>query len=75
MLLTKVEKLLFLLLPMGGLTGLPSSDSRFVFGGLSFSERFTRLSIRLNAEKLADCRSVWGPRESELVCLKPASFF
>ena len=55
MLLTKVEKLAFLLLPVG-FVGFPSSDSRFVFEyGLSFSGRFVRGSIRLKAEKLADC--------------------
>lgn len=40
MLLTKLEKLAFLLLPVGGLEVIvPSSENRLVFGGRSLSGR------------------------------------
>jgi hypothetical protein len=66
MLLTKLEKLAFLLLPdPDGLPPFPSSEYRFVFVERSLSVLFTRASIRLcRAVKLADCLS---PRVSGAV--------
>ena len=64
MLLTKLEKLAFLLLPTG-LVPFPSSEYRLVFVERSLSVLLTRASIRLcRAVKLADCLS---PRVSGVV--------
>lgn len=57
MLLTKLEKLAFLLLPVGGLEVMfPSSEKRLVLSGRSLSGRCWKESIRFgSAVKLADC--------------------
>ena len=65
MLLTKLEKLLFLLLPVGGLVEpLPSLEYRLGLGMRSLSLRFWKKSMRFcSAVKLADClrpRGAWA---------------
>lgn len=62
MLLTKLEKLLFLLrLGPGGLTGVASSEKRFVFVGRSLPAAFGKASIRGGrVVKLADCLKARG---------------
>lgn len=67
MLFTKLEKLLFLLLPVL-LVPLASSENLFWFCTRSSSKRCGAVSMRgFKAVWLEDCLNVWTPRSSGLV--------